>query len=354
MTTQQRRSELVRDRRKSRRSSGNAGRSRANSGMREMPPMVSRAGTMVTPSIAQKRRGKKQLKQRRRYDVAVGTTGAEISFPAMAVPRVGWRVVSFLLLAFFGFAFYWLWTSPAYTVTMDRVEVNGLSRIEKAGLLEQAGILNEPVFKIDPSLLSTNLPTQIPALQSVDVSVGLKGDVVFEVVERLPVIAWDQQSISQVSWVDVDGKIFPAIGSSQGLVYVKANDLPPTPAKVVSEELSSLETGTATEADSAKASGAQAEQPVDEQLLDPDLVQGILNLAEALPAGSELVYDGVHGFGWADPEHEWMVYFGKELDQADLRIKIYSAIVDMFSQKERKPVLISVEYLHAPYYRMEP
>ena len=316
--------------------------------------MVSRAGMMVTPSIDQKRRGKNQFKQRRRYDVAVGTTGAEISFPAMAVPRVGWRGLSFLLLAVFGFAFYWLWTSPAYTVTMDRVEVNGLSRIEKSSLLEKAGILNEPVFKIDPSSLSTSLPNQVPALQSLDVSVGLKGDVVFEVVERIPVIAWDQQSISQVSWVDVDGKIFPAIGSSQGLVYVKANALPPTPAEAVSEEVGGLETETTTEAESAQASSAQAEHPADEQLLDPDLVQGILNLAEALPAGSELVYDGLHGFGWADPEYEWMVYFGKELDQTDLRIKVYSAIIDMFSQKERKPVLISVEYLHAPYYRMEP
>jgi len=354
MTTQQRRSELVRERRKNRRSSGNAGKSRASSGMREMPPMVSRAGTMATPTTTQKRRGKKQIKQRRRYDVAVGTTGAEISFPAVAVPRVGWRVVSFLLLALLGFAFYWLWTSPAYTVTMDRVEVNGLSRIEKSSLLEKAGILNEPVFLIDPGSLSTNLPTQVPALQSVDVSVGLQGDVVFEAVERVPVIAWDQQSIPQVSWVDEDGKIFPAIGSSQGLVYVKADDLPPTPAKAVSEEQASLESETRTEADSAQAGDAEVEQPADEQLLDPELVQGILSLAQALPVSTELVYDGEHGFGWKDPEYEWMVYFGKELDQTDLRIKIYSAIVDMFSQKERKPVLISVEYLHAPYYRMEP
>jgi len=309
---------------------------------------------MVAPTVAQKRGGKKQIKQRRRFDVAVGTTGAEISFPAVAVPKVGWRVMSFFLLVLLGFAFYWLWTSPAYTVTTDRVVVNGLSRIEKASLLEKAGILNRPVFMIDPGSLSANLPTQVPALQSLDVSVGLQGDVVFEAVERVPVIAWDQQSIPQVSWVDVDGKIFPALGSSQGLVYVKANDPPPTPPATVSEEEISFETETAAGTDSAQGSDAQAEQPADEQLLDPVLVQGILNLAQALPAGSEMVYDGEHGFGWMDPEFEWMVYFGKELDQTDLRIKVYIAIIDMFSQKERKPILISVEYLHAPYYRMEP
>lgn len=353
MTTEQRRSELVRERRKHRRGSGQAGKSRAGSTRREIPPMVSRAGMMVSTPVAQKRRGKKQLKQRRRYDVAVGTTGAEISFPAVAVPQVGWRVMSFLLLVLLGFGFYWLWNSPAFTVTMERVEVNGLSRVDKASLLEKTGILNRPVFLVDPNSISQNLPTQVPALQSVAVSVGLQGDLVFDAVERVPVIAWDQQSINQVSWVDMEGKIFPALGSSDGLVYIRANDLPPTPPVAAEDG----EPGVEAEADAGidPALDGDAEMTVEEeQLLAPELVQGILNLAQALPADTELVYDGEHGFGWKDPKYEWMVYFGKELDQADMRIKIYSAIIEMFTQKERKPLLISVEYLHAPYYRMEP
>ena len=353
MTTEQRRSELVRERRKQRRNYHPTGKSRRNSSSREMPPMVSRTGMVVSPPEELKRRGKKHLKTRRRYNVSIGSTGAELSFRSVPVPKVGWRVLSFIILVAMGFAFYWLWTSPQYKVTMDRVVVNGIERIDKETLLNKAGVLNQPVFLVDPTDLKENLPVEVPALESVDVSVGLSGEVVFDAVERVPVLAWDQESISSVSWVDENGMIFPAIGSSEGLVSIKANAAPPSPSKPVTEEDASLQVAN-TE---AKASGdaeteAQADAPV--QLLEPVLVNGILNLSQGLPEGSQLVYDGQHGFGWQDPEYGWMVYFGKDLDQTDLRLKIYAAIVEMFNQKERKPVLISVEYLHAPYYRMEP
>jgi len=316
--------------------------------------MVSRAGMVVSPPVAKKQRGKKTLKNRRRYNLAVGATGAEISFPVVAVPKVGWRVLSFLLLAGLAFAFYWLWTSPQYTVTIDRVVVNGITRIDEESLLEKAGILNRPVFLVDPGDLSENLPGKVPALESLEVSVGLSGEVVIDAVERVPVIAWDQESISQVSWVDLNGKIFPAIGTSQGLVYIKASAAPPSPRVSTFDEASTGSLDAENQTGDGEPGTLNGEQLLPEQLLEPQLVKGILNLAQEMPAGSELIYDGEHGFGWQDPEFGWMVYFGAELDQTTLRIKVYEAIVEMFSQKQRKPVLISVEFLHAPYYRMEP
>jgi cell division protein FtsQ len=353
MTTQQRRSELVRERRKQRRNYGQTSKSRRNSSRREMPPMVSRTGMVVSPPEELKRRGKKQLKTRRRYNVSIGSTGAELSFRSVPVPKVGWRVLSFITLVVMGFAFYWLWTSPQFKVSMDRVVVAGIERIDKETLLNKAGILNQPVFLVDPTDLKENLPVEIPALESVAVSVGMTGEVTFDAVERVPVLAWDQESISSVSWVDENGMIFPAIGSSQGLVYIKANAAPPAPsAPVVEEEVSLQGTKGDAKASANAETEAQTDAPV--QLLEPVLVKGILNLSQGLPEGSQLVYDGQHGFGWQDPENGWMVYFGKDLDQPELRLRIYAAIVDMFTQKERKPVLISVEYLHAPYYRMEP
>jgi hypothetical protein len=252
-----------------------------------------------------------------------------------------------------GFALYWLWTSPPYTVTVDRVTVNGINRIDKETLLEKAGILNRPVFLVDPGSLMENLPTLVPALETVDVSVGLTGEVVIDAIERVPVIAWDQESISQVSWVDLNGMIFPAIGTSQGLAYIKANAAPPAPAAQVTEEEPGMQMVANNTAVDAESGEPLAGQKSPEQLLEPELVEGILNLSQDLPAGSELIYDGEHGFGWQDPEFGWMVYFGKELDQTQLRMNIYSEIINIFTQKERKPVLISVEYLHAPYYRME-
>jgi hypothetical protein len=116
----------------------------------------------------------------------------------------------------------------------------------------------------------------------------------------------------------------------------------------------SLSADLNTQPDATAGEGGPAKQNEAALLLEPELVDGIINLAKDLPEGSQLIYDGQHGFGWQDPEFGWMVYFGKELDQTDLRANIYAEIMNMFINKERKPVLISVEYLHAPYYRMEP
>jgi cell division septal protein FtsQ len=354
MTTQQRRSELVRERRKQRRGPGQASKSRGNTARRDMPPMVSRSGMVVTPSVEVKRQGKKQLKNRRRYDVAIGSTGAEIRFPSVAIPKVGWRVVSFLMLVVLAVAFYWLWTAPQFKVTADRVVVNGIKRVDKETLLEKAGILNRSVFLVDPGKLSDHLPGDMAALESIQISIGMNGKVVIDAVERVPVIAWDQESISQVSWVDVNGKIFPAIGTSQGLVNIKANAAPPSPASQVAVEQADLKADVNNQANPTEGEVATAEQQAAAQLLESELVNRILDLAKDLPEGSQLIYDGEHGFGWQDPEFGWMVYFGKELDQTDLRTSIYAAIMNMFMNKERKPILISVEYLYAPYYRMEP
>ena len=313
--------------------------------------MVSRRGMVAPRDMASKRNGKKKV-NRRRYDVALGTTGAEMRLPAVAIPRVGWRVLSFLLMVGLGFAFFWLWTSPQFTVTEDRVTIDGLQRIDKSGLLQAAGILDRPVFMVDPETLKENLPESAPALESVKVSVSLSGEVVINVTERVPVLTWDQQNIDQISWVDQEGDLYPAIGSSEGLIYIEANAAPPTPVSVPAEE--ALATKNEAQPVLEDDAGEQIEEQKKEMLLTPDLIDGILLLSGYLPAGTHLVYDGDHGFGWQDPATEGMVYFGKQLDQVAIRYAIYQEIAKIFENKDRKPVLVSVEYLDAPYYRLEP
>ena len=348
MTTEQRRSEMVRARRSSRTGSSGKRKSQKSSFSRQMPPMVSRSGMVSNRPAAVPRRGGKKTTNRRRYDVALGTAGAELRLPAMAIPRVGWRVASFVLMLIFGFAFFWVWNSPQFTVSEDRVTVDGLQRVDKLSLLEKTGALNQPVFLMDVEKLEETLPEKIPALEKINISVGILGSVAFDVVERVPVLTWDQESIGQVSWVDDKGMLYPAIGSSEGLIYVQANARPPGPS--VDETLTAnAETIAATQ------SGEKAvSQSSSGQLLEPELIAGLVYLQKNyLPAGTTLVYDGDHGFGWQDPDMGAMVYFGKKLDKVAMRYAVYQAIANMFSDKERKPVLISVEYLQAPFYRLE-
>ncbi|MEJ2759186.1 MAG: hypothetical protein P8046_11955 [Anaerolineales bacterium] len=230
MTTQERRSEMVRARRANRTSTSKQRKSQKSSFNRQMPPMVSRRGMVSQRPAAVPRKGRKKQTNRRRYNVALGTTGAELRLPAVAVPRVGWRIASFILMLVLGFAFYWLWNAPQFTVSEDRVNVEGLQRVDKLSLLEETGALNRPVFLMDADELEETLPDKIPALEKINISVGILGGVSFKVVERVPVLTWDQESIGQVSWVDDKGMLYPAIGSSEGLIYVQANANPPGPA----------------------------------------------------------------------------------------------------------------------------
>jgi len=347
MTTDQRRSEVVRARRAVRGSSSKKRGAQKSSYSRQMPPMVTRRGMVSQRPAAVPRGGKKKAVNRRRYNVALGTTGAELRLPAVAVPHVGWRALSFILLVALGVGFFLLWNAPQFTVTEDRVTVEGLERIDKLSLLEEAEVLNQPVFLMDVETLEESLPDSIPALEKINISVGVLGGVSFDVVERVPVLTWEQESIGQVSWVDDKGMLYPAIGSSEGLIYVQANAAPPGPA--VDEDL----VASAESVAAAESGDAAIDLVTSGQLLEPEVIAGLVNLESYLPAGTTLVYDGDHGFGWEDPDIGCMVYFGKKLDQVAARYAVYQEIINMFTNKERKPVLISVEYIQAPFYRLE-
>ena len=64
-------------------------------------------------------------------------------------------------------------------------------------------------------------------------------------------------------------------------------------------------------------------------------------------------FNGEKGFGWTDP-HGWQVYFGTSTDDIDMKLVEYAHIVDAILDKNLQPVLISMEFLHAPFYRLEP
>jgi len=56
--------------------------------------------------------------------------------------------------------------------------------------------------------------------------------------------------------------------------------------------------------------------------------------------------------GWIDPRG-WKVYFGIDLSDLQVKEAEYQVIVDHLTQQGITPVMISVEFPHAPYYRTE-
>jgi cell division protein FtsQ len=86
--------------------------------------------------------------------------------------------------------------------------------------------------------------------------------------------------------------------------------------------------------------------------LTPELVDSIIALGAKMPAETILVFDSEHGLGWNDP-HGWEVFFGAEDQDMEMKLIVYQALVERLQNEGIQPALISVEYVHAPYYRME-
>lgn len=134
-------------------------------------------------------------------------------------------------------------------------------------------------------------------------------------------------------WVDAQGMSFPVRGEGDAasLVVVEASGPPPAPASDVSPEASAW----------AKP------------FMSVDLVSAVLLVHGFAPQGVTLIYDLEHGLGWEDPQG-WQVYFGPDGSDMGQRLQVYQAIVSELTAQQITPALISVEHLHAPFYRMEP
>jgi hypothetical protein len=91
--------------------------------------------------------------------------------------------------------------------------------------------------------------------------------------------------------------------------------------------------------------GAQA-------FLSSDLMQAVATLSANVPQGAALVFDPKYGLGWSDPQG-WTVYFGHTNGDTKLKLSVYQAMLEYLGKNNLKPVLISVEYPNAPFYRLE-
>jgi cell division protein FtsQ len=154
------------------------------------------------------------------------------------------------------------------------------------------------------------------------VKVELPATVAIVVEERQPVLAWVLDGREQ--WVDPEGFAFPPRGDPGKLVRVEAQNTPPV----------------------------EVSEAMKNRLLEPKLVEGILAMAPIAPEGSPLVFDVDHGLGWTD-ERGWKVYFGMNTSDIDQKLLVYESLVDYLEKEGQHPSFISVEYVHAPYYRLE-
>jgi cell division protein FtsQ len=302
------------------------------------PPVMVRGGMggMAFGRVAASRLSKSRT-PKRRIDVPLRVTGAEVRLPAIPFIQLGWRAVSLLMVLVMSASLILMWKAPVFRV--GTVEAVGLKRLTVSDLNAVMGTFGKSIFSLNPSAIRQGLSQAFPELSKVSVRVNLPAKVKVVVAERQPIISWTQDGVE--TWVDADGVSFPPRGVPENTL-VKVEGYGAMPGETSIEDQNS--------APMPATSLTTPNQPA--LKLSPEFISAILALGAKMPDGTVLVYDSEHGLGWNDP-NGWDVFFGDENQDMAMKLAVYQALVERLESEGIQPALISVEYVHAPYYRME-
>ena len=269
-------------------------------------------------------RSKRPTKARRRYDVALGVPGAEMRLPALPEIHLGWRLLSAVFVAALLGALYYLWNSPEFRV--QAAEVAGLQRLSQADVRAVLNIEEESIFTLQAAELQEKLEEAFPEFASVEVDLSLPAKVAVTIEERQPILVWKQDGKQML--VDANGVAFP-----------QRENAPPGPSLTV-------------EAPGAPPQAAAAdEMDPDAPFMPVEMVSAIVSMSGQAPQNTPILYDNIHGLGWREKQG-WEVFFG-DIQDMGAKLSVYQALLQHFRSEGIEPVLVSVEHVHAPYYRME-
>jgi len=288
---------------------------------RPIPPVITRAKPDVLKP-ARKPPQKPAQNARRRFHIALPLPRPDIRSFSIPRPRLGWRLLSFFLVAIFGAAIYFAFQRPELRVT--EAQVTGNQILTPAEVNSVLNIAGQPVFLLIPSDLETRLRLNYPELASVRVTVSLPNLVSVQLFERKPIIRWEQGG--GYTWVAEDGVAFRPRGEMIGLISIVAASAPPV-----------------------EGSGSDPLSPT--PFISTEMVQAVKGLAGHVPPGQAILYDQSFGFGWNDPRG-WRAYFGTGASDVELKMRVYESMVNSLTVRGIRPALINVSFPTAPYYRM--
>jgi hypothetical protein len=329
--------------------SGRSTTRRRPAGLDAAPPVMARGSATHTASSSSKRANK----SRKLYNVSLNAPGAEMRLPAL--PRFGlsWRLASFILLAVLAGALYYLWTEPAFQVS--EAQVSGLQRLTRSDVNRALALDGQPVFTLNNGQIQQQLLTVFPEFSQVATQIELPNTLVITVTERLPVLIWRQEGASRL--IDSQGMTFPARDEADLSAYpvIEAAGDPPDlpgagdPSAETAIALQKIITDSLSLGLPVKGEATP--------FLSADTVTGLLQIVEQAPEGAQVIYEPEHGFGWLD-RRGWKVFLGQivpgDPNQVQTKLQVYRAIMDEVKSAGQKPAMISVEFVHVPYYQLEP
>jgi hypothetical protein len=266
--------------------------------------------------------------------------------PGLPIIKPGWRILSGPLVVIF--VIFLLLANSLSEFKTGNITITGLQRLNATDIANVLKLYEKPIFMIDPDVIKLEIEEAFNELTDVNVEVIPPGTVEINVRERQPVLAWHYDNLKL--WIDSEGVIFSPRGDAGYLFTIYAQDGPPRIPLLEDP----LEEALTPETDDAITSGSETtDRSTENEPVDPEFIQSALTLGKRLPAGTVLSFTKRDGFSWHDNQNNWKVYFGFKLDNLEQKWLVYEAIVQMLLDKGIHPNMISVAYVHAPFFRLE-
>ncbi len=289
-------------------------------------PAVTVRGSRGTPVVK-----RAYSRPRRQFAFSVGTSGVEMLTPAIPVFNPGWRLLSAVLAVLSACLLILITNLNDFRV--QQPVLFGFERVTAADIENVLMLSGEPIYAIHPDEIAVQLQNAFPELTNIEVRANFPSNVIISVAERQPVIAWEQGD--GVYWIDAEGYVFPPRGEAAIPLTVLSEDSPPL-------QQAAIETDKVQDEEALP-------QP---ERVKTDIMQAAQKLSEQLGTGAVIVYNADQGLGWSDPRG-WKVFIGSSLSNIDAKVKVYRTLVDKVLAQGIQPTVFNVEFLDAPYYRLE-
>ena len=283
---------------------------------------------------------------RRKLSIPMNTPGTEMILPSLPFVNPSWRMLSGFWLMLSVAVILLISNDPLYRVSEIRLE--GIESINPSDVEMYSGLKGQRAYAVNPVAIEDRLQRAFPELVAVSVQVGLQSGVTIAATEREPVVEWQYRN--EVVLIDREGFIFPRRGfvEPEGLLVVVSDMAPPAAPPELLEDIEEIRQEVAL----WEAGETTVQDPLKRDRTDPALVEAALDLQSYIPPDTALIFSHFDGLGWSD-SRGWNVYVGLDLDEIDFKMAEYQAIVDHLEQKGVRPRMISVEHVHAPFYRLE-
>lgn len=224
----------------------------------------------------------------------------------------GWRFASgIIVILMLGMLGIFIASNVFYVHT---IAVGGIETISKEEVFALTGVANYHIFWIDPVQVRENL-IQSPTISDAEVRVGWPPQMLQIVIqEREPALIWEQSGVA--TWLDLQGQVMKLREDRADLVrvQVEAADIPLGPNDQV----------------------------------DPEVINGALQLTRLLPEVRTLRYNPDKGLGYRD-ERGWDAWLGTGTDMPN-RILIYNALTENLLRRGIQPGEVNVADPEAVYY----